>query len=94
MEDAIAEDTGIDGYAVGKLLSVYGNAKGQKLAKDFFRTNAVRYIKDTCNVMWNYRAIELSAYGLELRYGDDRVYNLCLAIAQEGEYWLTRWNIG
>lgn len=96
VEDAIAEDTGIDGYAVGKLLSVYGNAKGQKLAKDFFRTNAVRYIKDTCNVMWNYRAIELSAYGLELRYGDDRVYNLCLAIAQEGEllanpleHWLT-----
>lgn len=85
VEDALAEDTGIDFYPAGKLLSVYGNANGQKLAKDFFRTHKARYIKDTCDVMWNHRAVELSAYGLELRYGDDNIYNLCFAIMREAE---------
>ncbi len=94
VEDAIAEDTGIDGYAVGKLLSVYGNAKGQKLAKDFFRANAVRYIKDTCNVMWNYRTIELSAYGLNCATAMTVCITCVLPSRRRVSYWLTRWNIG
>lgn len=100
IDDTLEAESGNAWQVAYKLTDTYGNAAAQKLAKDYFRTHAARYAKDTLVLIWNYRTAEMGGYGEEIREGSGGLYNFCTLLAQEAslilqpfEKWLNVYTI-